>query len=253
MLGWFFPSTECSSIAFLKAWHHSHLLRFCSNTWAWYSYRFLTPGRMEALGNLWGFPACCFDSCSLWGVKPKSLFLIHVLFSLKKNTYPALRIWKRLTPTSNVPSSVPVIRNDIEWLSTRGSGTISTAFSPHLEFSCLANFNSLVESSIQIWSGLASPSWSFWWEYCSQGRSDFTRSHPPRPQRSVWLGWVCVCVCVCVCVAQKGSLRCFLSCHQLSKLHIWKCKTHTHRHQLEVSGLVTVNLPSLEHRLGRES
>ena len=84
VLGWFFPSTECSSIAFLKAWHHSHLLRFCSNTWAWYSYRFLTPRRMEALGNLWGFPACCFDSCSLWGVKPKSLFLIHVLFSLKK-------------------------------------------------------------------------------------------------------------------------------------------------------------------------
>lgn len=90
-------------------------------------------------------------------------FLIHGLFSFKnilikkkkkdkKNLAqlqaPCRR--KSLTPTLNVSDSAPVIRSDIEWLSTRGSGTVSTAFSPRLEFSCLANFNSLVESSIQF-------------------------------------------------------------------------------------------------------
>lgn len=38
----------------------------------------------QALGNLRGPMACCLRSCSLQGVKPQSLFLIHVLFSLKK-------------------------------------------------------------------------------------------------------------------------------------------------------------------------
>lgn len=70
-----------------------------------------------------------------------------------KKTLPSSKLpvcEKSLTPTLNVSNSAPVIRSDIEWLRARGSGTISTAFSPRLEFSCLANFNSLVESSIQF-------------------------------------------------------------------------------------------------------
>lgn len=95
---------------------------------------------MGSVSRLWETEtttAWCLDICSLQRVKPNSLFLIHVLFSLKKkNPYPALLCMRKTHTHIEWSQPVLVIRDDIEWLGTRGTGTISTAFSPHLEFSC---------------------------------------------------------------------------------------------------------------------
>ena len=135
-------------------------------------------------------------------------------------------------------------------------------FSPHLEFSCLANFNSLVESSTQIWYGIGITQLVDLGERLSMKRIGLHEMPPPTPhtQRSECCEeCVCVSVCVRVCCTEGVSLLLYILSPslqivhlKLQNTHIHPPPTHTHTGEVEFWGLVTVSLPDLEHRRERE-